>query len=220
MLDAKVARPRQLHGRGRLDCCGPGHQASRGRCRARLGAADEAAAATALRIDFAMSANASSWLAQDVTGRPSVGTAFSLPNGALRQSHARRMTGVTRASPALCRSKARVISVAKQYSDAMKFALTSSKMMLDFSSCSSILSSRLSPATMRLSCHAEIRPSRFISDRWISSWSRSDSSTCVYEKKTDAIPCPAEEFRSLVIAAKATVTIARGVSSARPRVAG
>jgi hypothetical protein len=47
-------------------------------------------------------------------GLPSLGAASSLPKDAWCQSQWRKMTGMTRASPASCRSIARPISTSKQ----------------------------------------------------------------------------------------------------------
>src|SRR5205085_889316 len=66
---------------------------------------------TALRTPIAISVNASSVFDQLVTALPSLGKALSLPNGASFQSHARRMMGITCASPASCLSIALSISI-------------------------------------------------------------------------------------------------------------
>ena len=68
-------------------------------------------ASTAARIPLATSSKARSRDRHSTTGLPSLGSAWSLPNGALRQSTGRRMIGITRAAPALCRARARFISM-------------------------------------------------------------------------------------------------------------
>ena len=56
-------------------------------------------ASTARLIPIATSVHASSRFFQDVTAFPSFGKAWSLPKGALCQSHGRKKTGITLASP-------------------------------------------------------------------------------------------------------------------------
>ena len=81
-------------------------------CGAELGAVGVVGSAP--RIIFTTSRNASSRSGHDRTGLPSRGAARRLPNGIGCQSQARRITGITCASPAACLSSARAISTSWQ----------------------------------------------------------------------------------------------------------
>ncbi len=113
---------------------------------------------TAFQMPCTTFSNASSWSLQEVTGLASFGNTWSLLKGVSCQSHGFMMIGMTRAVPVAWRSSDRCISLSKQYSEAIKRGVISSRITPADSSRALISASHSVPASISRSCQGLILP--------------------------------------------------------------